>query len=819
MAHDELRGLTRLDERPLMVDATPSARTPLKHRLGLAAVVLFWERLWPALWPAASVIGIFVALALLDIPARLPDWAHWLLLAVTVVLLTAALFDAFGRFRWPNREAARRRIETASDLAHRPLTALADELAGGADDPATASLWQAHQARMAEEARRLKIGVPAAGLTRRDPYALRIALGLVLLLAAIDAGGDWSTRLLRAVSPGLGTPSAAAAVALDIWVTPPEYTGLPPQFLPAVAAATPVAVPVGSALLAQVHGGRNPPRLKIDDHATDFTRVDDQNFKGTATITAGKRLAVEQDGHSLGSWPILVVPDLPPSVTFAKPPSRTNRMALRLDYTAGDDYGVESVKAVIHRSDDPTGEALTLDLPLPGQHLKDVRATAYNDLTAHLWAGLPVDIQLQASDALGQVGKSETVQTVLPERVFHNPIAKAVIEQRRELTLKPADKDIVAETLSDLSTRPDRFNDDIVVFMALRTAQARLAFDRDGTSIAPVQSLLWQTALRIEDGRTPASQQDLLNAMQSLQDALARNAPDDEIEKLMQQVQQAMNQYLQALAQQMQHMDPSQMQPVDPSQMLSMQDLQRMLDRARDMARTGARDQAREMLSQLQQMLENLRLARPMPGQNGQNQMMSQMQQMMRQQQQLLDHAFNQSRQGQQGQNMQGDAQQQEALRQMLNQLMQQLQQQGGQMPNALSRAERAMRGAGEALQRGQPGQAVGPQSDALDALQEAARAMANQMMGDNYGDGPGGEPMDNPGLHQAQRDPFGRMLDTEQGNGGYDDGGQLRMGKSGSDDALAKAKEILDELRRRAGERARPEIERDYIDRLLKEF
>jgi len=719
----------------------------------------------------------------------------------------------------PSRDAARRRIENASGLSHRPLTALEDRLVGGANDPAAASLWQAHQARMAEEARRLRIGAPVAGLARRDPYALRAALGLLLLIAAIDAGGDWSQRLVRALSPSLGAPSAGAVTSLDIWVTPPEYTGLPPQFLAANAAATPVAIPIGSTLLAQVHGGRNPPRLKIDEHTSDFARVDDQNYKGAATITAGKRLAVEQDGRTLGNWPILVVPDLPPSVTFAKPPSRSTRMALRLDYTAGDDYGVEGVKATIHRSDDPGGEALTLDLPLPGQHLKDVRATAYNDLTAHLWAGLRVNIQLEATDALGQIGKSETVQTTLPERVFHHPIAKAIIEQRKQLTLKPSDKDVVAETLSDLSTRPDRFNDDVVVFMALRTAQARLLLDRDGTSIAAVQGLLWQTALRIEDGRAPASQQDLLNAMQALQDALARNAPDDEIDRLMRQVQEAMNQYLQALAQQMQKMDPSQMQPVDPSKVLSMRDLQRMLDRARDMARMGARDQARQMLSQLQQMLENLRLARPMPSQNGQNQMMGQMQQMMRQQQQLLDHSFSQSRQGQQGQSMQGDAQQQEALRQMLNQMMQQLQQQGGQVPNALSRAERAMRGAGEALQRGQPGQAVGPQSDALDALQEAARAMANQMMGDNYGDGPGGEPADDPGLHQAQRDPFGRLLDTDQGNGGYDDGGQLRMGKSASDYALEKAKEILDELRRRAGERSRPEIERDYIDRLLKEF
>ncbi len=803
-----------------MVDTvTPSAPAALKRRLGLAAAALFWERLWPALWPAAGVIGVFVALALFDVPAMLPNALRWILLAVFVVALTAALFEAASRFRLPRGDAARRRIETASGMTHRPLTALQDKLASGGADPATASLWQAHQARMAEAARRLKIGVPAAGLTRRDPYALRVVLGLVLLLAAIDAGDDWAARLLRAVNPGIGTPGAAASVSLDIWVTPPDYTGLPPQFLPASAAATPIAVPVGSTLLAQVHGGRNPPRLKLDDRATDFTRIDEDNFKDSATITAGERLTIDQDGRSLGGWPIEVVPDLPPQVAFARAPSRTSRMALRLDYTAGDDYGVESVKAIIHRADDPGGPALTLDLPLPGQHLKDARATNYTDLTANLWAGLPVQIELQATDALGQIGRSDIVQTVLPERVFHNPIAKAIIEQRKQLTLHPADKDVVAETLSDLSVRPDRFNSDIVVFLALRTAQARLELDRDGTSVAPVQALLWQTALRIEDGRTPATQQDLRNAMQALQDALARNAPDDEIERLMRQVQEAMNRYFQALAQQMQHMDPSQMPAVDPSQMMSLQDLQKMLDRARQMAQTGARDQAREMLSQLQQMLENLRLARPMPGNGSQNQMMSQMQQMMRQQQQLLDRSFSQSRQGQQGQNMRGDAQQQEALRQMLNQLMQQLQQQGGQTPQSLSRAERAMRGAAEALQRGQPGQAVGPQTDALDALQQAARAMANQMMGNNYGDGPGGEPLDDPGLHQAQRDPFGRLLDTEQGNGGYDDGGQLRMGRSANDYALDKARQILDELRRRAGERSRPALERDYIDRLLKEF
>jgi uncharacterized protein (TIGR02302 family) len=796
------------------VTISPAA---LKRRLRLAGVALVWEKAWPALWPLVGLIGAFLALALFDLPARLPARLHWLLLALMVLAVTAAIYAVVERFSWPSRNAARRRIETASGLTHRPLTALEDKLAGGADDPATAALWQAHRARMEAETRQLKIGTPAGGLMRRDPYALRIALALVLLLGFVDAGPDWSQRILRSLLPGTST-DGAPPVALDIWVTPPDYTGLPPQFL-SVGSTSSVAVPVGSTVLAQVHGGRNPPRLNLDSKATAFTRIDEHNFKAGATITAGKRMTVTQDGRTLGAWSLLVVTDHPPTIAFAKAPSRTSRMALRLDYAAADDYGVEGVKAFIHRADDPKADPIVLDLPLPGQHLKDAQGTSFNDLTPSLWAGLPVLIQLQATDALGQTGSSETVQTVLPERVFHNPVAQALIDARKQLTLKPDDKDVVAETLSDLSERPDRFNGDIVAFMALRTAQARLVLDKDGTSIAPVQSLLWDTALRIEDGRTPADQRDLARAMQSLQDALARNAPDAEIEKLMQQVQEAMNRYLQSLAQQMQKVNPQDLPPADPSHTLSMRDLQQMLDRARDLARTGSKDQARQLLAQLQQMLQNLRMARTAPGQSGQNQMMSQMQQMMQQQQQLLDRSFSQSRQGQNGQNMQSDAQQQEALRQMLNQMMQQLQQQGGQAPQAMSRAERAMEGAEGALQRNQAGQAVGPQTDALDALQEATRSMANQMMGNNYGDGPGGEPLDDPGLHQADRDPFGRLLDTEQGNGGYDDGGQMRVGKAQNDSALERAKGILEELRRRAGERDRPAIERDYIDRLLKEF
>ena len=811
--------------------ASPPTGAP-RLRLRLAALAILWERIWPALWPVTALCGLFLVLALSDLLRRLPGWLHAALLAGFAGGILWVLGRLIWRLRRPGVAAARRRLERASGLAHRPLTALADRLAGGGNDADAAALWEAHRARMAAATRRLRIGVPAAGLAAIDPFALRAALVLVLMIVTVGAGDQWDTRLIRALTPNFKAGPPAAPPSLDIWLTPPDYTGLPPQFLQRDYQGGPIGVPTGSTLLAQIHGGNNPPQLKLDQATTEFARVDAQNFKVSSAVTEGHKLAIEQDGAVVAAWPIAVVPDLPPKIAFASPPQPTQRSALRLEYQASDDYGIEGVKAVITRPGGPPDETITLDLPLPGPRPKDAKTASFHDLTPHVWAGLPVEIHLRASDSPGQIGESETAALTLPERVFQHPIARAIIEQRKQLTLNPGERQAASEILSDLSARPALFRNDIVVFMALRMASARLLLDKDAAVVGQIQQLLWDTALRVEDGELSLAQRDLRDIQRRLQEALARNAPDSEIEKLMAELQQAIDKYLQSLAQNMQRMDPEQlknMPPVDPSRMISRNDLQKMLDRARELARTGAKDAARDMLARLQEMLENLQAARPgdmqQQGSNQQGrQMMRQMQDMMQRQQQLLDKSFRASRQGQRGQQGQqgqqgeegetGDAAgQQEALRRMLGEMMRQLGDGAGDIPQPFGRAERAMRDAVDALNRGAPGQAVGPQTDALDQLQQAARAMAEQMnqMGQGQGDPNGGDPS---GMRprRADRDPLGR---ERSGNGTYDQGDVKIPDQSD----VQKSREILDELRRRSGERSRPEIERDYIDRLLKRF
>src|SRR5207245_1610975 len=102
------------------------------------------------------------------------------------------------------------------------------------------------------------------------------------------------------------------------------------------------------------------------------------------------------------------------------------------------------------------------------------QATSYHDLSPHPWAGLPVEIRVAATDALGQTGESEPVQMKLPARVFDHPVARAIIDQRRELVIDPGSRLAVADTLSDLRERPPLYRDDTVAFLALRLAEQRL---------------------------------------------------------------------------------------------------------------------------------------------------------------------------------------------------------------------------------------------------------------------------------------------------------------------------------------------------------
>ncbi|MCG5243088.1 TIGR02302 family protein [Azospirillum doebereinerae] len=874
-------------QRPDPARTAPAGAPPSEPRARLwqARSALVWERLGPAVWAPLSILGVFAALALFNLLPHLPGWLHAAVLVLLVGAFLLAAIAGFRRLRLPDEAEARRRLERDSGLPHRPLNTLRDRSAGG--DPMAEALWRLHQERTRAAMRRLRVAWPDSTVPSHDRFALRALVVLLIVVAGASGWGDWRPRLMAAVSPRFDGGAVAATATLDLWVTPPEYTGLPPVFLKAgntVAAPTdqPIAVPKGSQVMARVSGGGGTPTLEAGERSAPFETVDPTTFQIQHPIEAGTRIAVTQGGRTLGSWPVRVVPDSAPIVAHANPPAAGERGALRLDYTARDDYGLTEVKAQVRPAAPSPApgpnpapapllaaalrDAPPLELPLalPGLRPKEARNSAFHDLTAHPWAGLPVTVRLIATDGAGQTGQSEDAAITLPERVFNHPVARAIVAQRKILTQRPVESRVdVARALAELSTRPGQFGQDLVVFLALRTSVARLMLDDSEASIPALQQLLWETALRIEDGGLSLAERDLRDAERRLSEALDKGATDAELNQLMDELQAALDKFMDAMEQRMMEalQRGEQIPTVPPEmadQMTDRNDLQQMMDRMREMAQTGSRDAARQMLSQMQQMLENMRSgAMAQQGQQGNQQneawqMMQELQKLGQQQQQLLDQSFRQSQdqmnqqgqqgqpgqqgprgrqqpgqQGQQGRNSPGNmagsptlqkqAEQQEALRRQLGDLMRRMgEQSGGDIPRPLGRAERAMRDAAQALQQGSPGAAVPSQTQAMDELQQGMQSMAEQLAQQMMmGQGPAmmGQQGQQPGRQQGKgRDPLGRRPSGY----GMQDSNDVKIPEQSE---LQRAREILDELRRRSGQYGRPQPEREYIDRLLKQF
>jgi uncharacterized protein (TIGR02302 family) len=443
---------------------------------------------------------------------------------------------------------------------------------------------------------------------------------------------------------------------------------------------------------------------------------------------------------------------------------------------------------------------------------------------------------LTARDEAGNEGRSQAYELQLPQRVFVKPLARALIEQRRILALDADTKPLVLTALDALAIAPERFTPEPGIYLGLRSIYHDLDHAKSDDALREVVARLWDMAVQLEDGNVSQAEKALRQAQEALRQALERGASDEEIKKLMEQLRAAMDKFLQALAEEMRRNPQQLSRPLDRNtRMLSQQDLKSMLDRLENLARSGNKDAARRLLEELQSMLENLQMARPgASGDDDDDDMMSALDElgdMIRKQQQLRDKTFRQGQdnrrdkqRGQQGQSerQMGELRQdQQGLKDRLNKLLEQLRQRGMGQPGQqgegnemgqLGDAGEAMGQAEGQLGEGDADSAVDSQGRALDSMRKGAQGMARSMQQQGAGPGPNGRPGRGQARAQQDTDPLGRPMR------GRDYGDDLTVKVPGEIDAQ-RARRILEELRKRFGESFRPQLELDYIERLLKDF
>lgn len=790
--------------------------TRLSRHLTATRWAMAFERLWPAVWPAVAMTGFYIAFSLFDPWPHFPYQIHLLALTACIGGALLLLRRALKTIAWPSEHEARRRLEQRANLKHRPLD-MADDQAVAAAGPLGRALWALHRKRARQSLSAVRAEPPRAGLQYRDPRAVRALLLMTLLVALADAGSDWGRRLEAAFLPRFGEP--AGGLSAQAWLTPPEYTGLLPQTLLSGdshqqdgPAETPdLVVPEGSILSARVEGSWRTPVLKL---AGESEKFEDKGsfYQIERSIDASGDLEIGAGTALRQRWQVTALADQPPQVLFHKEPKPTARKALRVDYTMQDDYGVSAVALEIRRTEAIAGtgarKTKVFSLELSGAETRNepVRRTFFSDLTAHEWAGLTVEGRLLASDAIGQEGASQWVSFLLPERIFDHPVAKNLNYVRKSLFRNPERRESAARRLDIQARKPTEFQNDLSVFSALRFASLRLRRAGEAEDIAEVTDILWDAALHLEDGQTSAAERALRNAFDEAARMLEDSDGQLDFDALAERIAQLMQEYLSnALsgAEQQGEMEMGAMQAIDASS------LEALLKQIRDLAAAGRTAEALEMLNALRSMMENIAPA-PMSAEQYRRlmegaQAMNEMENIRRRQADLKDRTARQSllqalrqRLGDNDSDLSAQAQEQGDLEEALNQVVDNLDAAGIKAPSALGRATENMATAKGRLGQSDAESAIAAQEKALEALAEAIGKLDQQLsnsLAQMRAGSAGSDPLGRPsGLDNADI-PLPRESDMEA------------------------AQRMLQELRDRLSRTDRPEIELEYIRRLLRRF
>jgi uncharacterized protein (TIGR02302 family) len=860
------------EKPPIVGGAEERSRLGSLSRLAQRALMV--ERAWPRFVVAVAVVVLFFAASWLGVWQFAPRTFR---IAGVVLFALAGLIalSPLARLRRPAARDVLARLDRDAGTDHRPASSLADRLANDDGDPGTQALWAAHRARLERAVEAIRVAPPSPRMAERDPYALRFGVALIAFAAAIAAGPEMYGRLASAFDWRSDEAVAAlTASRIDAWIDPPPYAGRPPVVIDfKTADPQTLNVPEDSTLV--VRGDPSVVETRVEGPITPSEPKSEAPASAPTerrwTVHGAGKATILRDHAAAAVVVLAVTPAGVPTIATTEDPRANISGSLTLAYRVNDRFGLTSARADFARPQEGSGPPkrtlapppqAALQLPPTANGVGDARTTV--DLSEHPWAGAKVTMTLSATSVSGKTGQSGPIEVTLPERAFHNPLARALVEQRRDLILDPDNAPKRVETaLTGLAIAPELFDTPANVYLGLKQANVSLQNARSDADLIDVATLLWAMAQQIEDGDASQAERDLRAAEQALREALQRGASDEEIRKLMDQLREAAKRFMSEMAS---NADP-QASPND--QDMQAQDLDKLLDRMEDTARNGAREDAESMLDQMQEMFENMRSARDgeeSPGEREMRKQLGELEKLLRDQQALRDDTFRSDQRdrarkhsrkraapGQDSQaqpdegappsgSEEGDEddnsakpdqdeagqlpldERQSELRDRLAELQRKLKSLGMKGEKGFDDAQGDMKeaegdlsgdqGQGGQGKSGKPnkGAAVDAQGRALEALRQGAQGLSKQMS-QGQGRGTNGK-----GRYVARRtrpgeqpgaDPLGRGA---EGDNGRDDG-PLKQ----SAGAAERARRVMEELRRRLADPARPTDERDYLERLMR--
>ncbi len=819
-----------------------------RARAQIARAMAF-ERAAPALRIIALILTVIGVAGLLGVWRGAHPLVHALSGLAGFALAGAGIWFTAKAYRNPTQsEVDRRLAQSSSDAAI--IDGLDDRPAGG--DVLAHAVWREHQQRLADRADKIKTGKRSSFWRGLDPWNVRWLILAIFIGAGVYAGRDAPARLAEAYAPPWGALFGDGRLTFDVWATPPAYTGQSAIYLAGRAStggAAPAA-PEGSMVSVRIFGAKGAPLL-IARSRDGVKRVRfaaaGGGYEAKVKVTADTRLEVHRFGER-AHWKVRVIDDAAPKAVFVANPRVDKQGRVTFTWRADDDFGIEKVWLAVRLTDPTPGpESSNRDeiaIALPAKGARSLQTTERLDLLPHQFAGLKVQARIIAGDGLGQRGESAPFTLILPEQRFANPLALAIIEARRSLLRErrpyesgslglfqdhlvrinraPDGVKRSAKLVEAITLEPVEFFQDVSVFLGLKYALSQINTAKTTPEAHEAGGTLWAVAMKVEYGERLEALQKLEAAKDALAKAVEDGADGEKIDKLAQDLRQAIEGALQASM----GMTASREPPKSPEeraaeQLEAKKEIEQLLEEIKSAAKRNDKGEAQKALDKLGKKTDEMTAQNGDPGQQeqaGENgepgseqqqqqtgegaeqksqEALQQLGQAIDQQKQLSDQTFQKA---QDGGGAGGDAMAKEQ-----GDIAGKLAQAAGKAGDkpgsqSLDQAGKAMRDAQQALAKGDYGKAMGLQAQALNKMREGAAALSSSLKGQSAR-----------GKTGQSEDPLGRQPGAGVGSG---------RGTNVPDFAeRQRSQEILDEIKRRAARVDSDPVEKSYLERLLERF
>ncbi|PZP55803.1 MAG: hypothetical protein DI586_05745 [Micavibrio aeruginosavorus] len=765
----------------------------LYAKIATAAISLFLENLIGASAFLFAWIAAFICLFL-------AGYASYF--ATTIFWLGALALSLWGvrKFSLPKRKQIIHRVELSSRLKHRPLSGLDDIPSTNGNG----EFWHLEKNRQKDLLKNLRHSKPDLELSRRDPYALRIGFILILACAFFIA----PSASLQNIKDGLLLPEQTGEKEIDrpfaqLRITPPSYAGMAPTILNQSSGQA-LTVLAGSKISAEVNASFTRPILKMGKENIYFSqKKDSDSWIIEHDMVPADKISITTLGIPRFRQDIKWTEDTAPMIGWNGDIKILPTGEMKIPLKIADDFGIKklTLRGILAPMQAPPyfGSAIAIEkkMNISIRHSAAEINTVF-DTTGHPWAGRKVSLMIEAEDYAGNISETAPLDFELPTRDFRNPVSTRLSFLRDNLLNLRGNARDIASSVEEILYRPDIYGWDNMMTLGLRSIDSRLAYSQSKDSLESVAAMMWQLALRMEDGNIAETQTSLKEALDNLQEALQRNADKTEIAELMQKMQQALVHHLQTLAQKMTQDGPNPQQPAS-NQNMNLGDLEKFMQDLQRQMMGNDKQGAMDKLNQLQQLAEMLGSSAAQGIPKDMQQMMENLQDLQNviaEQKKLIDTTRESSEE-----KINALSADQKGLQERTSSISEKT---GGKI-KPLADAGNEMSLSAAALQNSEKNKSLSHQQKALDLLQQSQKQMQQQLQEKMKGM----TMISIGGAQPGNQDPLGRSE------------GSITSGDTEVPEGATRKKsdEIIKTLREREGDMTRPIEERNYYQRLLKQW